>query len=234
MKRISIIFILFSTLTFAQNPKETKIYFSQNLSQPNPQCVEVFIKLAKTSNYEFESYRGDRDTQWVKEHISFEFDTWDNDKILVKLFFDWVDNNSREFQGTGTITWIEYDIKTKTLKDSVQEKNLAINANLANKFNDCLKYCNFTQTSALQNQYEHLNVDSSIQGEIIGTHAKDRVYFYSAPNKNCKIDDLFLIPKDKINLLQNMGEFSFIAYKRQNGEFIKLWIKSDRYKIIKQ
>lgn len=232
MKRIFIFFILFSTLTFAQNPKETKIYFSQNLPQPNPQCVEVFVKLIKTSNYEFETYIGDRDTQWVKEHISFEFDTWDNDKILVKLFFAWVDNNSREFQGTGTITWLEYDIKTKTLKDSVLEKHLVINANLANRFNDCLKYCNFAQTSALQNRYKHL--DFSMQGEIIGTHAKERVYFYSAPHKNCKIDDLFLIPKDKINLLQNMGEFSFIAYKRQNGEFIKLWIKSDKYEIVKQ
>lgn len=232
MKRISIFFILFSSLTFAQNPHKTRIYFSQNLTQPNPQCVEFFIKLAKTSNYKFESYRGDRDTQWVKEHISFEFDTWDNDKILVKLFFDWVDKTSGEFQGTGTITWFEYDIKTKTLKDSVLEKNLAINANLANRFNDCLKYCNFAKTSALQNQYGHM--DFSMQGEIIGAHAKDRVYFYSAPHKNCKIDDLFLIPKDKINLLQNMGEFSFIAYKRQNGEFIKLWIKSERYKIVKK
>ena len=232
MKRIFIFFILFSSLTFSQNPHNTRIYFSQNLTQPNPQCVEVFVKLIKASNYEFESYRGDRDTQWVKEHISFEFDTWDNDKILVKLFFDWVDKNSREFQGTGTITWLEYDIKTKTLKDSVQGKSLVIGANLANKFNDCLKYCNFAQTSALQNQYEHLNIDFSMQSEIIGAHAKERAYFYSAPHKNCKIDDLFLIPKDKINLLQNMGEFSFIAYKRQNGEFIKLWIKSDRYRAL--
>lgn len=228
MKRIFMVCVLFLTFTFAQNPKETRIYFPQNLPQPNPQCVEVFVKLAKTSNYEFESYRGDRDTQWVKEHISFEFDTWDNDKILVKLFFDWTDKNSREFQGTGTITWLEYDIKTQTLKDSVQEKHLVINANLANKFNDCLKYCNFAQTSDLQNQYKYSDVDFLMQNEIIGTHAKERAYFYSAPHKNCKIDDLFLIPKDKLELLQNKGEFSFVAYKCQNGEFVKLWIKSNR------
>lgn len=222
--------ILFLTLTFAQNPHKTRIYFSQNLTQPNPQCVEVFVKLIKTSNYEFEFYRGDKTIQWVKEHISFEFDTWDNDKILVKLFFDWVDKNSREFQGTGTITWLEYDIKTKTLKDNVQEKELIVDINLANQFNDCLRYCNFSQTLALQSQFKDENI--LMQNEIIGTHAKERAYFYSAPHKNCKIDDLFLIPKDKINLLQNMGEFSFIAYKRQNGEFIKLWIKSDRYRAL--
>lgn len=226
MKRIFIFFILFSSLTFAQNPHKTRIYFSQNLTQPNPQCVEVFIKLVKASNYEFESYRGDRDTQWVKEHISFEFDTWDNDKILVKLFFDWVDKNSREFQGTGTITWLEYDINTKTLKDNVQEKELIVDINLANQFNDCLRYCNFSQTLALQSQFKDENI--LMQNEIIGTHAKERAYFYSAPHKNCKIDDLFLIPKDKLKLLQNKGEFSFVIYRRQNGEFIKLWIKSDK------
>ncbi|QOQ95459.1 MULTISPECIES: hypothetical protein [Helicobacter] len=226
MKRIFIFFILFSSLTFAQNPHKTRIYFSQNLTQPNPQCVEVFVKLVKASNYEFESYRGDRDTQWVKEHISFEFDTWDNDKILVKLFFDWVDKNSREFQGTGTITWLEYDINTKTLKDNVQEKELIVDVNLANQFNDCLRYCNFSQTLALQSQFKDENI--LMQNEIIGTHAKERAYFYSAPHKNCKIDDLFLIPKDKLKLLQNKGEFSFVIYRRQNGEFIKLWIKSDK------
>lgn len=213
-------------MTFAQNPHKTRIYFSQNLTQPNPQCVEVFVKLVKASNYEFESYRGDRDTQWVKEHISFEFDTWDNDKILVKLFFDWVDKNSREFQGTGTITWLEYDINTKTLKDNVQEKELIVDVNLANQFNDCLRYCNFSQTLALQSQFKDENI--LMQNEIIGTHAKERAYFYSAPHKNCKIDDLFLIPKDKLKLLQNKGEFSFVIYRRQNGEFIKLWIKSDK------
>ena len=59
-------------------------------------------------------------------------------------------------------------------------------------------------------------------------HTQKRAYFYSAPHKNCKIDDLFLIPKDKLKLLQNKGEFSFVIYRRQNGEFIKLWIKSDK------
>ena len=221
-------YILFLTLTFAQNPKETRIYFSENLTQLNPQCVEIFTKIVKTSNYEFETYRGDKNIQWVKEHISFEFDTWDNDKILVKLFFDWVDKNSKEFQGTGTITWFEYDIKTQKLKDIVQEKDLVINVNLANKLNDCLKYCNFAQTSALQNQYKYLNEDFLMQNEIICTHAQERAYFYSAPHKNCKIDDLFLIPKDKLEPLQNKGNFSFVVYKRQNGELINLWIKSDR------
>lgn len=228
MKRVFMICILFLTLTFAQNPHKTRIYFSQNLTQPNPQCVEIFTKIAKTSNYEFEFYRGDKTIQWVKEHISFEFDTWDNDKILVKLFFDWVDKNNKEFQGTGTITWLEYDIKTQKLKDSVQERDLVINANLANKFNDCLKYCNFAQTSALQNQYKYSNEDFLMQSEIIGANSKEKAYFYSAPHKNCKIDDLFLIPKDKLELLQNKGEFSFVTYKHKNGEFIKLWIKSDR------
>lgn len=230
MKRIFIACILFLTLTFAQNPHKTRIYFSQDLSQPNPQCVDIFTKLVKTSNYEFETYKGNRDIQWVKEHISFEFDTWDNDKIIVKLFFDWVDKDSKKFQGTGTITWLTYDIKTQILKDSVQEKNLVIDANLANKLENCLSCCNFSQTLALQEQYKDENVGFLMQNEIIGSHAKERAYFYSAPNEKCKIDDLFLIPKDKLNLLQNRGAFSFVAYRRQNGELIKLWMKSDRIK----
>ncbi|MCX2683836.1 hypothetical protein OQH60_08180 [Campylobacter sp. MIT 21-1685] len=102
------------------------------------------------------------------------------------------------------------------------------NVNLANKFNDCLRYCDFSQTLALQEQYKDENVALLMENEIIGTHAKERAYFYSAPNERCKINNLFLITKDRFNLLQNRGEFSFVAYKRQNGEFIKLWIKSDR------
>lgn len=229
MKKAFIVFVLFLTLTFANNPKETRIYFSEDLTQPNPQCVAYFVNLVKTSNYEFGTYMENKNIQWTKQHISFEFDTWDSDRILVRLFFDWEGKNNKEFQGTGTITWLEYDIKTQTLKDNIQEKELVVKHNMANKFNECLKYCDFALTSTLQNQYKNSNVDFLMENEIVG---EGRAFFYSYPNENCKIDNLFLIPKDKFNLLQSKGEFSFVAYRRKSGEIIKLWIKSNRIKKI--
>lgn len=173
MKKIFLALILSLFLAFAgeneiQNPQKTRIYFSPNIVPQNPQCVEIFVNMVKES-FDCGYWCADEGKEWFKEYVSFEFDAWDNDKILVKLFFDWINKNSKEFQGTGTITWLEYDIDTQKLKDSVQEKDLVINANLANKFNDCLEYCHFAQTSALQNQYKYLNVDFLIQNEIIGT-----------------------------------------------------------------
>ncbi len=142
-----------------------------------------------------------------------------------------IDEHGMEFSDPGgTLGWVKYDRKTQAFQDDVQVKDLVVNANLAKKFNDCLQYCDFSQNLALQEQYKDKNVVFVIQNEIIGTHAKERAYFYSAPNERCKINNLFLIPKDRFNLLQNRGEFSFVAYKRKNGEILKLWIKSDRVK----
>lgn len=227
MKKILFLCILFS-FSFSEEFYKTRVFFNEDLEQPNPQCVNYFVNLVKTSSYDFSIWVANEKEQdkeeWAKEHLSFDFDTWNDKQIKARLYFH---SKSKEFTGTHTLTWLTYDINTQTLQDSVQEESLNIDKTLAQKLNLCLKACDFSQTLALQNQYENSKIASLMENEIT---KEGRAYFYSSPNENCKIDDLFLIPKDKVNLLQNKGEFSFVVYKRKNGEIVKLWIKSDRIK----
>lgn len=123
MKRLSIIFILFISLGYAQVAKPTQVYFDESLI--TLQCVKIFVNLVRSSDFDFKAWRGDKSVEWVKEHISFEFDTWDKHTILVRLFFDWQDSN-RDFQGTGTIGFVEYDRQTQRLQDN----NLELPLNL--------------------------------------------------------------------------------------------------------
>lgn len=216
-------------IVLAQEPQRNATYFSQNIVI-NPQCADIFISLVKESSFDFAMWASgyDKSVESFKDSVAFMFDSVDERQIVAKLFMD---SDSKEFQGTGTICWVEYDFGTKTLIDTIQEVELIFPQNLANRLESCIKECDFSQTISLQKQYEDRNVAIPLN-EIIGKSPKDRAYFYSSPNENCKIKDLFLIPQDKVNLLQNHGKFSFVAYKRKNGEVIKLWLKSDRVKVI--
>lgn len=212
-------------IVLAQEPQRNVTYFSQNVVL-NPQCADIFISLVKESSFDFAMWANgyNKSIEAFKNSVAFMFDGVNEAQIVAKLF---IDSDSKEFQGTGTIGWIEYDFGTKTLIDSIKEVELKFPQNLADRLESCVKECDFSQTIALQKQYEYKNVAISLN-EIIGKSPKDRAYFYSSPNESCKNKDLFLIPKDKVNLLQNHGKFSFVAYKRKNGEVIKLWLKSDR------
>ncbi|MCX2716697.1 hypothetical protein OQH61_02990 [Helicobacter sp. MIT 21-1697] len=101
------------------------------------QCVKVFVNLVKSSDFNFKSWRGDKSIEWVKEHTSFEFDTWDKHTILVRLFFDWQDSSSDGFQGTGTIGFVEYDRQIQKLQDSTLEIPLRFDKSLAKKLESC-------------------------------------------------------------------------------------------------
>ncbi|WP_104690196.1 hypothetical protein [Helicobacter felis] len=95
----------------------------------------------------------------------------------------------------------------------------------AHQLETCLQFCDASQTKALQARFKDQNLQIHPLKVITG---KGRAYFYSAPNKHCKINNLFLIPKNKVYLLQQQGAFAFVAYTRKNGEIVKLWIKSAR------
>ncbi|TLD79008.1 hypothetical protein LS81_010970 [Helicobacter trogontum] len=135
MKKLSIIFILFISLGYTQEAKLTRVYFDENLT--NFQCVKIFVNLVRSSDFDFKAWRGDKSVEWAKEHISFEFDTWDNDKILVRLFFDWQDSSSDEFQGTGTIGFVKYDRQMQKLQDANLETSLRFDTNLAKQLETC-------------------------------------------------------------------------------------------------
>lgn len=71
-----------------QDSNLTQVYYNENLTLANTQCETAFIELIKTSSFDFESWRGDKSIEWVKRHTSFEIDTWDNERIVARLFFD--------------------------------------------------------------------------------------------------------------------------------------------------
>lgn len=135
MKKLCIVFALFISLGYAQVAKETQVYFDENLT--NLQCVRDFVNLVKSSDFDFTSWRGDKSVEWVKEHTSFWFDTWDKDTILVRLFFDWQDSSNDEFQGTGTMGFVKYDRQTQRLQDANLELPLSFDKSLAKKLESC-------------------------------------------------------------------------------------------------
>lgn len=100
-------------------------------------CVKIFVNLVKSSDFDFKSWSGDKSIEWVKEHISFEFDTWDKRIILARLFFDWQDSRNDEFQGTGTIGFVEYDRQTQKLQDVNLEVSLHFDKRLAKSLESC-------------------------------------------------------------------------------------------------
>ena len=135
MKKLFIFFVLFISLGYTQEAKTTQVYFDENLT--NLQCVKVFVNLIKSSDFNFKSWRGDKSIEWVKEHTSFEFDTWDKHTILVRLFFDWQDSSNDGFQGTGTIGFVEYDRQIQKLQDSTLKTPLRFDKSLAKKLESC-------------------------------------------------------------------------------------------------
>ncbi len=135
MKKLCIAFALLIILGYTQEAKLTQVYFDENLT--NLQCVKIFVNLVRSSDFDFKAWRGDKSVEWVKEHISFEFDTWDKHTILARLFFDWQDSSSDEFQGTGTIGFVKYDRQTQKLQDANLETLLHFDKSPAKKLESC-------------------------------------------------------------------------------------------------
>lgn len=57
-----------------------------------------------------------------------------------------------------------------------------------------------------------------------------RTYFYSAPDESCKINNLFIVQGDLVNVHAEYNEFSSITYFKKNGIPISGWIHSDTLK----
>lgn len=57
-----------------------------------------------------------------------------------------------------------------------------------------------------------------------------RVYFYSAPDENCKINGLFIIKGDLVNSYAEYQGFSSVMYFKKDGETANGWIHSDSIK----
>ncbi len=117
------------------NAKNT-YYFSDN--ELTPQCADIFISLVKESSFDFAMWASgyDKSVEAFKDSVAFMFDSVNESHIVAKLL---IDSDSKEFQGTGTIGWVEYDFGTKTLIDTIKEVELKFPQNLADRLESCVK-----------------------------------------------------------------------------------------------
>lgn len=64
-----------------------------------------------------------------------------------------------------------------------------------------------------------------------------RTHFYSAPSTQCKISDLFLIPKDSVIAYQEFKNenqtWLYVMYVDKNGNDTTGWVKGRDFKISK-
>ncbi|WP_163566170.1 hypothetical protein [Helicobacter suis] len=188
----------------------------------------TFISLIEHSSFNFKEWdTTHQGIKWIKAHTSYYIDTWDQQHISAKLYFNWQQEDSKhlKFLGTGTMGWVDYNLKTQQLQESVQQTKLTFPIKWADKLKTCLQFCDWQQTAILQKRFKNQSLQTYPIQRIIG---KGRAYFYSSPQKTCQTHNLFLIPKDKIYLLRSQDRFSFVAYKRKNKEIIYLWIKNTR------
>ncbi|MGX2985221.1 hypothetical protein ACWIWK_07115 [Helicobacter sp. 23-1048] len=133
-KILRFIVLLIACSVFA-NAKNT-YYFSDN--ELTPQCADIFISLVKESSFDFAMWASgyNKSVEAFKDSVAFMFDSVNEAQIVAKLF---IDSESKEFQGTGTIGWVEYDFGTKTLIDTMKEVELKFPQNLADKLESCVK-----------------------------------------------------------------------------------------------
>lgn len=131
-------FLFFSLMFANELANPTRLFFSQGIntqSQSIQQCVALFAELAKSSDYDFKQWSNDKeDEKYVKDHTSFLIDQWKNDKITAKLFFDWKDPQD----GSGLMTWLEYNPTTGELKNVISEEKLEYNEDIEKKLQTCI------------------------------------------------------------------------------------------------
>lgn len=131
-------FLFFSLMFANELANPTRLFFSQGIntqSQSIQQCVALFAELAKSSDYDFKQWSNDKeDEEYVKDHTSFLIDQWKNDKITAKLFFDWKDPQD----GSGLMTWLEYNPTTGELKNVISEEKLEYNEDIEKKLQTCI------------------------------------------------------------------------------------------------
>lgn len=83
---------------------------------------------------------------------------------------------------------------------------------------------------------EKFNISIKGKEDLIPGHQSGRVvigsgrlYFYSAPNEDCKIKDLFIVPGDKVDAYSDLGEYTSIQYfSNKLGDIVDGWVHTNR------
>lgn len=79
------------------------------------------------------------------------------------------------------------------------------------------------ELNLIAERYQDLTPASESVYKVVDTN---RVYFYSAPNEECKIKNLFIIKGDLINLYAEYKGFSSVVFFKENGGPVSGWIHS--------
>ncbi len=61
--------------------------------------------------------------------------------------------------------------------------------------------------------------------KVIG---RGRAYFYTAPDKRCKMKDVFVIPNDRLDAYSTYGEFTEVVYWNSKNGDVDGWVLSSR------
>lgn len=58
---------------------------------------------------------------------------------------------------------------------------------------------------------------------------KDRLHFHSAPERNCRLKDVFVVPGDQVQALQEYGIYTEVQYVHpRSGRVAVGWVESGR------
>lgn len=75
---------------------------------------------------------------------------------------------------------------------------------------------------------ERYSIPSSESGYVVSD--EHRVYFFSAPDDNCKIKGLFIVNGDLVDAYADYKEFSYVIFFKKNGVPVEGWIHSKSIK----
>lgn len=75
---------------------------------------------------------------------------------------------------------------------------------------------------------ERYSIPSSESGYVVSD--AHRVYFFSAPDDNCKIKGLFIVNGDLVDAYADYKEFSYVIFFKKNGDPVEGWIHSKSIK----
>lgn len=193
-------------------------------------CYDYLTELVRSSNFPF--------TYVTKEKINLLIDNDQGNKIFVKLTYDKEEKDRDRVNPNSTATegWIEYDIKKQRLFNisaylNEKPEELSFDKKYAIKFDQCRK-----QPEQVSSEIFCEKINEQIQSKVIHfpnpletytVIGKRRLYFYSAPDKNCKIsNNLFVIPNDIVIPYLEYNHYYYVSYSENMD--ITGWVLKDR------
>lgn len=190
----------------------------------NSQCYSYLTELVRSSNFPF------RDVS--KEKVNLLIDSDDRKEISAQLVYDQpkaIDSNT--FTAIG---WIKYNVNEQQLFNTSvnldSPERLVFNDKYAIEFKQCNERILSQKTPCIEtnNQISTKIATFSEPLQKYVVTGKGRLYFYSAPDNNCKVgNNLFIIHNDIVTVNSEYKNFYHVIYTGKNGT-VKGWVDSAR------